>query len=258
MRALAQSLVPRGLLCALCALGALAATFDPMVTIPPELRSAVVKVAVNSTPCSVTCGLGLKVEELCEITLGGERRNCSLQRSLCLSTWICGLQHVSVPAGRPLHLNCFVESTLAFWNQTYGYTWRWAPGLITTNDLLFEPLQNPLPTLSLAPASEADAGTYRCDMQVIETFRLVKRIYFGLKVIPRNLVDLSFKKSWSWKQKLFGSLMEWSAGNGSREGKEHFWENEGSLGVLLGMGSGLLGGVVVSLVLCCCPRLWRR
>ncbi|NXC27903.1 TMM81 protein, partial [Campylorhamphus procurvoides] len=229
----------------------LAATFSPMVTIPPELRSAVVKITVNSTPCSVTCGLGLKVEELCEITPAGERRNCSLQRSLCLTTWICGLQHVSVPAGRPLHLSCFVENNLDFGNQTYGYTWRWAPGLITTNDLLFEPLQNPLPALSLAPATEANAGTYRCDVQVRETFRLIKRIYFGLKVIPGNLVDLNFKKSLSWKQKLFGNLVVWSARNGSQEGKEHFWENEGSLKALLGMGSGLLGGVVVSLVLCC-------
>ncbi|NXF81074.1 TMM81 protein, partial [Sclerurus mexicanus] len=221
------------------------------VTIPPELRSAVVKITVSSTPCSVTCGLGLKVEEMCEVTPAGERRDCSLQRSLCLTTWSCGLRHVSVPAGRPLRLSCLMKSVLGFGKHTYGYTWRWAPGLITTNDLLFQPFGNAQPALSLAPATEADAGTYRCDVQVRETFRLVKRIYFGLKVIPSNLVDLNFQKSLTWEQKLVANLKEGSAGNGSREGQERFWRKEEFYEAALGIGSGLVGGVLVSLVLCC-------
>ncbi|NWR89237.1 TMM81 protein, partial [Furnarius figulus] len=221
------------------------------MTIPPELHSTVVKITVNSTPCSVTCGLGLKVEEMCEITPAGERRSCSLQRSLCLSTSICGLRHVSVPAGRPLRLSCLVESNPAFGKHTYGYTWRWAPGLITTNDLLFQPFRNPQPVLSLAPATEADAGTYRCDVQVRETFKVVKRVYFGLKVIPSNLVELNFQKSLTWEQKLVANLEEGSAGNSSQAGQESFWKKKVFHEAMLGIGSGLVGGVLVSLMLCC-------
>ena len=52
----------------------LAASF-PKVTIPAELQSVEAHVAVNATSCSVTCGLGLQVEETCEITPAGERKN---------------------------------------------------------------------------------------------------------------------------------------------------------------------------------------
>ncbi|KAJ7408161.1 Transmembrane protein 81 [Willisornis vidua] len=254
MKALEQSLIPGGLLWFLCALCALAAA----VPVAPALRSAVIKVTVNSTPCSVTCGLGLKVEELCEVTPGGEMKNCSLLHSLCLSSWICGLQHVSVPAGRPLRLSCLAPNLSGFGNHTYGYTWRRAPGLITTNDLLFQPFPNPQPTLSLAPATEAHAGTYRCDVQLRQTFKLVKRIYFGLKVIPRDLVDLSFQKSLTWAQKLVANLGQGSAGNGSREGEQRFWEKETFSEVVLGVGSGVMVGVLLSLLLCCCQWLCRR
>ncbi|NXG18360.1 TMM81 protein, partial [Grallaria varia] len=221
------------------------------VSIPPELRSAVIKIALNATPCSVTCGVGIKVEEMCEITPAGERRNCSLVRSLCLSTWMCGLHHISVPVGHPIRLRCLLEDLSNLGNHTYSFTWRWAPGLITTNDLLFQPLENLGAAFSLASATEADAGTYCCDMRIRESIKLIKRIYFGLRVIPRDLVDLNFQKSLTWEQKLVANLEDGSAGNGSREGQEHFWEKGVFYEAMLGIGSGVLGGFLVSLMLCC-------
>ncbi|NXP22814.1 TMM81 protein, partial [Scytalopus superciliaris] len=240
------------LLCALCALCARASPYPSAVPIPPELESTVVKVPVNSTPCSVTCGLGLQVEELCEVTPAGEKRNCSFQRSLCVASWICGLRHVSVPAGRPLWLSCLVVADPSLGNYTYGYTWSLARGLITTNDLLFQPLRHPRPALRLAPATEGDAGTYRCDAQLRETFKLVKRVYFGLKVIPSKLVDLNFQKSLTREQKLAAKL---EGGNSSWTEQERFWEREEFYEALMGTGSGVVGGVLVSVVLCFCQRL---
>ncbi|NXK89827.1 TMM81 protein, partial [Formicarius rufipectus] len=224
------------------------------ITFPPELLHTVVKVALNSTPCSVTCGLGLKVELMCEVTPAGERHNCSLVPSLCLGTWMCGIRHLSLRAGQPLRLGCLIKDLAGFGNHTYSYTWRWAPGLITTDDVLFNPLRSHRPIFKLPVATEAAAGTYRCDVRVREDSRLVKRIYFGLRVILSDLVNLNFQESLSWQQK----LGQGSARNGSWKWLEHFWEKEEFYGTALGVGSVALGVIVVGLVLCCCLRLCRK
>ncbi|NXS12864.1 TMM81 protein, partial [Neodrepanis coruscans] len=221
-----------------------------------QLKGATAKITVNSTPCSVTCGMGLKVEQICEITPAGERRNCSLLRSPCLSTWVCGLHHVSVPTGRSIQLSCSTSEPASLGRHTFGYSWRVAPGLITTNDLLFQPFRNPRPALSLAPAKEKDAGTYRCDVQVMETFKIVKRIYFGLKVLPKELVGLDFQKSLTWEQKIEANLEEGGAGNGSHGEQEEGWAEGSWYEVVLGVGSGVIGGVLVGLLLCCFQRVW--
>ncbi|NWS10223.1 TMM81 protein, partial [Pachyramphus minor] len=219
-----------------------------------KLRASVARIAVNTTPCSVTCGPGLKVEEICEVTPAGERRSCSLVSSYCLGSFLCGLRHLSAPAGRPLQLTCLAPGTPSPGNHSYRYTWRLARGLITTSDLLFQPLRNSSPALSFSPAREAHAGTYRCDVQLLGSFKLVKRIYFGLRVIPRDLVDLKFQEPLSWEQE----LAEGSAGNGSRGGWERFWEKEEFYEAVLGVGSGVLGSILLSLLICCLQRLWRR
>ncbi|NWI57877.1 TMM81 protein, partial [Calyptomena viridis] len=252
MKALQRSPLPALLLCALC----IPAAHPDAISIPEQLKATVVKIAVNSTPCSVTCGLGLKVEEMCEVTPAGERRNCSLLRSLCLSSWVCGLRHLSVPAGRPVLLSCLASEPAGFGKHTYGYTWAVARGLVTTNELLFQPLRNPRPALRLSPAEEADAGTYRCDVQVLETFKVVKRIYFGLKVLPSELVGLDFQKALAWQQEVEANVKE--GGNGGRAGRERSWEKGLFYEVLLGVGSGVISGILVSLLLCCFQRAWRR
>ncbi|NXK34395.1 TMM81 protein, partial [Piprites chloris] len=222
-----------------------------------KLRASVARIAINSTPCSVTCGPGLRVEEMCEVTPAGEWRNCSLVSSYCLGSFLCGLRHLSAPAGRPLQLTCLGPDAPRPGNHTYSYTWSLARGLITTNDLLFQPLRNSSPALGFSPAREAHAGTYRCDVRVLGSFKLIKRVYFGLRVIPGDLVDLDFQQSLTWEQRLEGSLKQGSARNGSREGRERFWEQEEFSEAVLGIGSGVLGGILLSLLLCCCQRLWR-
>ncbi|NXF13129.1 TMM81 protein, partial [Smithornis capensis] len=254
MKALQRIPLPVLLLCSLCVPASC-----PWAAIEEQLQGTLVRVAVSSTPCSVTCGLGLKVERVCEVTPGGQRRNCSLVRSHCLSSWICGLRHMAVPAGQPVRLSCLASEPAGLRGHTYGYTWTVARGLITTNDLLFLPLRNPRPALSLAPAAEADAGTYRCDVQVLEDFKVVKRIYFGLKVIPSDLVGLDFQNSLTREQRLAAKLKEGGAGNGSRGEREPFWEKREFYEVVLGVGSGVSAGILLTFLLCCCCQgAWRR
>ncbi|NWV09163.1 TMM81 protein, partial [Ptilonorhynchus violaceus] len=238
------------LLCSLCIPAALPSGSG---TIPAELRAAVGRIAVNSTPCSVTCGLGVKVERLCEIGPAGETRNCSVVRSRCLSDWICGLRHLSVPEGKPFRLSCLTLEPASFERRTYGYTWSFARGLVTSNDLLFRPFRNPGPSLGFSPAREWHSGTYRCDVQELGSFKLVKRIYFGLRVVPRELVELNFRESLTREQQLAAGEEE--AGNGTgwgeREQREKFWEREWFYEAVLGIGSGVIAGILLSLGLCC-------
>ncbi|NXA76053.1 TMM81 protein, partial [Thryothorus ludovicianus] len=211
-------------------------------------------VQVNSTPCSVTCGLGVREEQLCELSPAGERRNCSRVRSRCLSARICGLQHLRVPEGKPVRLTCLSPDAASLEGQDFGYFWRFARGLITTNELLFEPFRNPSPSLSFSPALESHSGTYRCDVQVLSSFQLVKRIYFGLRVIPADLVDLDFQKSLTWEQQLAASEEE-PPGNASspaeRKRRRKFWEKLWFYEALLGIGSGVILGILFSFGLCC-------
>ncbi|NXI78492.1 TMM81 protein, partial [Rhipidura dahli] len=232
----------------LCIPAALPSGSEP---IPLGLK---VRIVVNSTPCSVTCGLGMKEERLCEVSPAGERQNCSLVRSRCLSDWICGLRHLSVPEGKPFRLSCLSPDVAGLEGQDFGYTWRFARGLITTNDLLFHPFHNPSPSLSFSPALESHSGTYRCDVQVLSSFQLVKRIYFGLRVVPQDLVDLDFQKSLTWEQQLAASLEEPgnATGPGERERQQwNFWEKQWFYEVALGIGSGVIMGILLSLGLCC-------
>ncbi|NXC41389.1 TMM81 protein, partial [Penelope pileata] len=220
----------------------------PKVTIPPELQTAVARIAVNSTSCSVTCGLGFKLEEMCEVTPTGKRRNCSSRRSHCLTTWTCGLLHFTVPMGKPFELNCLTPDIIALGSKGYSCTWRIAPGLITMNDLLFVLLRNPGFAVRFSPTQESDAGTYRCDVRVLKTFRVVKRVYFGLRVIRKELVDLNFEKSLTREQKLAASNEEGIKANTTLtdvEEKKHFWQRKSFFKSLIGIGCGVLGIVVL-------------
>ncbi|NWW25926.1 TMM81 protein, partial [Falcunculus frontatus] len=240
------------LLCALCLPAALPSGSEP---IPLGLKAWIV---VNSTPCSVTCGLGVKEERLCEVSPAGELRNCSLVRSRCLSDWICGLRHLSVPEGKPFRLSCLSPDAASLEGQDFGYTWRFAPGLVTTNDLLFHPFRNPSPSLSFSPALESHSGTYRCDVQVLSSFQLVKRIYFGLRVIPQDLVGLDFQKSLTWEQQLAANGEEPGNATGPGEWEQKhwkFWEKQWFYEAVLGIGSGVIMGILLSLGLCCLGRI---
>ncbi|NXK05208.1 TMM81 protein, partial [Herpetotheres cachinnans] len=256
MKTLGNSRILGILLCGFCLLSV---SFE-RVTIPAELKSAVAKIVVNATSCSVTCGLGFKLEEMCEITPTGERRNCTLRRSDCLTSWVCGLLHFTVPVGKPFQFSCLTSDAVGFGSQAYSYTWRLAPGLVTTNDILFKPFKNPDAVIRFSPVRESDAGTYRCDVQVLKTFKVVKRVYFGVRVIQTDLVDLNFRKSLTWEQKIAASEQEGNTQNGTDEVQEqqHFWQGELFYECLVGIGSGVIGGVLVSVVLCFLQKVLRR
>ncbi|KFZ62917.1 Transmembrane protein 81, partial [Antrostomus carolinensis] len=239
-------------------LGMLSCAFCLLLVVSSEvpvragLNSAVAKVVVNTTSCSVTCGLGFKLEEMCEITPAGERRNCTLLRSDCLTSWVCGLLHFTIPVGKPFQFSCLTSDAVGFDSQAYSYTWRFAHGLITTNDVLFNRFKNPSSVISFSPIRESDAGTYRCDMQMLKTFRIIKRIYFGVRVIPKDLVDLNFQKSLTWEQKLAENKEEGNTESSTQEEVEeqqHFWQGELFYGCLVAVGSGVTGGVLVSMAL---------
>ncbi|NXH15607.1 TMM81 protein, partial [Bucco capensis] len=229
------------------------------VTIPAELKSLVARVTINSTSCSVTCGLGVKLEETCELSPAGERKNCSLHKSICLSTWSCGLLLFTIPEGKALQLSCLPPDILALESGDYSYMWRLAPGLISTNDMLFEPLQNSSAVLSFSPAREADAGTYRCDMHLAKTRKLLKRIYFGLRVIQKDFRELDFENSLTSEQKLAENKQKGMAGKQREEVQEQepLWQAELLYVCLLGAGTGVLASVLVSLALCFLSKALR-
>uniref|UniRef100_A0A8B9Z5N3 Transmembrane protein 81 n=1 Tax=Buteo japonicus TaxID=224669 RepID=A0A8B9Z5N3_9AVES len=231
------------------------------VTIPAELKLVVAKVAVNTTSCSVTCGLGFKLEEMCEITPAGERRNCTLHRSDCLTSWVCGLLHFTIPVGKPFQLSCMTSDIVGFSSQAYSYRWRLAQGLVTTNNVLFRPFKNPNSVIRFSPTRESDAGTYRCDVQLLKTFKVIKRVYFGVRVIRSDLVDLNFQKSLTWEQKLAANEVEGNTENSTHEEvqeQQHFWQGELFYECLVGVGSGVIGGILVSMALCFLRKILRR
>lgn len=219
------------------------------VTIPKELRSATARLSVSSTSCSVTCGLGYKVEELCDIGSDGKRSHCTLRRSECLTNWLCGVRHFTVLVGKPFKFSCLTSEEIGPETQSFRYTWRLARGIITTDDALFVPFKVPSYAIELSPAEEYDAGTYRCDVQLMKSYKLVKRIYFGLRVIPGNLVDLNFEKSLTLEQKSEAEkdktqlnktivLLKW---------QHYSWRQRALLVFLVGIGSGVLGGVLLGI-----------
>ncbi|NXL56232.1 TMM81 protein, partial [Chordeiles acutipennis] len=244
--------------CALCL--PLVVSFEE-VTVPADLKSAVARVVVNTTSCSVTCGLGFKLEEMCEITPAGERRNCTLLRSDCLTSWVCGLLHFTIPVGQRFQLSCLTSDTVGFDSQAYSYTWSFAHGLITTNDVLFKRLKNPSSVIRFSPIRESDAGTYRCDVQMLKTFRIIKRVYFGVRVIPKDLVDLNFQKSLTWEQKLAANKEGGDAESSTYEEvqeQQHFWQRQLFYECLVGAGSGVTGGVLVTMALHFLRKILRR
>lgn len=230
------------------------------VTIPERLKSASARVSVSSTSCSVTCGLGYKVDEICQVGPDGKRRHCTHRRSDCLTNWICGIQHFTALVGKSFELSCLTSQEIGPETPSFSYSWRLARGIITTDDTLFRPLKVPNYIIKLSPAEEHDAGTYRCDVQLMKTYKLVKRIYFGLHVIPGNLVDLNFEKFLTLEQKLESEkgkdqqnttspLIQWQG---------HSWRRRALLVFLVGIGSGVLGGILLGTLLRYLLKAHRR
>lgn len=151
----------------------------------------------RSFPCSVTCGLGLRTQELCPI--GGTRNisksSCKLRTISCLDSWQCGLKTQTATAGRRLVLDCLEEVMEAMGRFAFVVSWRFARGIITTDDSLFTRYEAPsLDKVVLDPLREENSGTYRCD--VLDTGkRRVKRMYKGVKVLSPKDLNLDFAKA---------------------------------------------------------------
>lgn len=242
MKTLATSFILGSLVLAVCL---------PLVTfaqpIPKKLQNAVGEVVVNTTTCTVTCGLGYKEETVCEVGPDGVRRKCRTQRSECLSTWICGMLHFTVSSGKEYELICLSADILEIGLDKFRFSWRIARGIISIDDEVFKPFISRSYFVKFKSIQEYDSGTYRCDVQLLKNLRFVKRVYFGLKVLSSKLVHLDFHQSLTEEQKLADEGLQVNLGNYSRP--PHLpWRRDVATALGIGIASGVIGGVLVIFV----------
>uniref|UniRef100_A0A8C3WPY8 Transmembrane protein 81 n=1 Tax=Catagonus wagneri TaxID=51154 RepID=A0A8C3WPY8_9CETA len=247
MKTLATSFILGSLVLALSL--PLVVTFAKTLAIPKKLQEAVGKVVVNATTCTVTCGLGYKEETICEVGPDGVRRKCKSQRLECLTHWICGMLHFTVPVGKEFKLSCLSSDILETGQEAFRFTWRLARGIISTDDEVFKPFRASSHFIKFRSAQEYDSGTYRCDVQLLKNLRLVKRLYFGLRILPPNLVNLNFHQSLTEGQKLADEGLEVNLDNASRP-QHPPWKGKVAVAVGLGIAGGVAAGVLVSIALC--------
>ncbi|XP_003273211.1 transmembrane protein 81 [Nomascus leucogenys] len=227
----------------------LVVTTPKTLAIPEKLQEAVGKVIINATTCTVTCGLGYKEETVCEVGPDGVRRKCQTQRLECLTNWICGMLHFTILIGKEFELSCLSSDILEIGQEAFRFTWRLARGIISTDDEVFKPFRANSHFVKFKYAQEYDSGTYRCDVQLLKNLRLVKRLYFGLRVLPPNLVNLNFHQSLTEDQKLIDEGLEVNLDSYS---KPHHpkWKKKVASALGIGIASGVVGGVLVRIVLC--------
>ncbi|KAM9429729.1 transmembrane protein 81 [Salvelinus alpinus] len=159
-----------------------------------DLKNVPAEVIIHNSPCSTTCGVGLRTQELCPLREGqvGDEKDCHVRKVRCVDSWQCGLQTVTVLAGQRLELDCLGEVMEAMGRFSFRVSWRYARGVVTTDDSLLGRWDAPrLDRLVLDTVREEDAGTYRCDVQDTD-YRRVKRLYLGLKVLPPEALRLDF------------------------------------------------------------------
>lgn len=150
----------------------------------------------RSSPCSTTCGLGLRSQELCPAEAAEANGSaCWFRQVECLDSWQCGLQTQTVAAGQRLELDCLEEVMEVMGRFAFVVSWRYARGIVSTDDRLFVRYEAPgLDRVVLDPVREDDAGTYRCDVQD-PSYHRVKRMYKGVKVLSPHVLSLDYKKA---------------------------------------------------------------
>ncbi|XP_029912015.1 transmembrane protein 81, partial [Myripristis murdjan] len=166
-----------------------------------EAEEALAEVIVDSSPCSATCGLGVKTQTLCFLKGGTVSKVCRERKAKCLESWQCGLRTVTVTTGQRLVLDCVGEVMEAMGRYSWRVSWRYARGVISSDDALFARWEAPLlDRVVLDPVREDDAGTYRCEVQDA-ALRRVKRAYWGVRVLPQDVLNLHYDSSlarWQW------------------------------------------------------------
>ncbi|XP_028308157.1 transmembrane protein 81 [Gouania willdenowi] len=191
--------------------------FVLVVLLPPltfgDLEEADVSMELitDSSPCSATCGLGLKTQTLCRMKAVEEdvrteeaaivSEACRVRSVQCLQSWQCGLQTLTATAGQRVEIDCLGEVMKTKGRFSWRVTWRHTRGIITSDDSLFAHWKTLyLDRVILDPVREEDAGTYRCEVQDA-SYRRVKRAYWGIRVLPVGVVNLDYESSLSqWDQ----------------------------------------------------------
>ncbi|XP_069802462.1 transmembrane protein 81 [Dendropsophus ebraccatus] len=171
------------------------------VTIPRELESVSIRAVVETTECSVTCGLGSKVEKRCLVDRSGIQQDCEVVRVDCLTNWVCGMQVFTMKVGDRFSMDCHLPSS-ATRGGTKLYHWKVALGMVSNNDNRFRPLNNKNSTIVFESIQEKNAGTYRCDVQTEDDLKFVKRVYFAVRIFTPGIIDIDFDKYVINKQKL--------------------------------------------------------
>uniref|UniRef100_A0A8C2ZNP0 Transmembrane protein 81 n=1 Tax=Cyclopterus lumpus TaxID=8103 RepID=A0A8C2ZNP0_CYCLU len=83
-----------------------------------EVESMPLEVIVDSSPCSATCGLGIKTQTLCLLKDG--ERVCHVRKVKCLESWQCGLRTMTVTSGQRVEIDCLGEvMENSHFNSTY-------------------------------------------------------------------------------------------------------------------------------------------
>ncbi|KAM6960563.1 transmembrane protein 81 [Aplochiton taeniatus] len=188
------------------------------------------EVIIRSSPCSVTCGLGVQTQMLCAPRDGQSDqglkealpgvKDCRVRRVKCLDSWQCGLQVFTVITGQRFEMHCLGAVREALGPFSYRVSWGYAPGVITSDDSLFSRWgASQLDRLVMDSVTEEHAGgithpklclspdlhfmtfsTYRCDVQD-RAFHRVKRLYSGIRVLPAGVLSLDYSNAlarWGW------------------------------------------------------------
>nr|XP_057906822.1 transmembrane protein 81 isoform X2 [Doryrhamphus excisus] len=172
-----------------------------------DVEKVQVQVVTNSTPCSVTCGLGVKVQRVCSMRDAESEdgrdelepsstlqvtEECRDEKVKCMESWQCGLTTFTVTTGERVELDCLVENAKMMEKLSWRVSWSRAPGVISSDNALFTRWHSPrLDLLVLDPVEEQHAGTYRCDVLDADNRRL-KTAYWGVRVLPRGVLNLDY------------------------------------------------------------------
>ncbi|XP_073443402.1 transmembrane protein 81 [Dendrobates tinctorius] len=218
------------------------------VAIPQEWEGVSMRAVVETTECSVTCGTGTKREKRCLVDRSGVHTNCEVVMVECLSNWLCGTEVYTLRDGERLTMDCRIPTSSNFVGDLKLYYWKKAAAIVSVNDNYFRTLKVRNSSITFQSIKEKDAGTYRCDVQRNGDMKIVKRIYFAVRVITPGIIDINFDKNVISKTKLEALAQE----HNPLDAKKLIEKYGGtSTYVVIGSAIGILIGVVV-LVFCRC------